>query len=284
MQAITPSITPASPCPDFTPESVVESRSTREPIAMLRNHLALASIVAVLASAPTDAATYTVTRHDDPLPNGCQLRDCSLREAAMAADATAVADTIQLSSGTYELTRTGSPETGWFHDLDFSGEVLTLQGEGSTVTRIRSVVPIGFDTDGRILQAWGGALTIKGVALEHGRQADHAIEPRGGCLFVALASTVVLKDVALRDCSASEGGAAMLSVNQTVFEGVVVEGNRASRGGGIWLPAGQHYWTGVRIRQNTADIEGGGLLFSHGTGATLWLDAKSSLTQNSAAR
>jgi len=53
------------------------------------------------------AATFVVTRLDDPAPNGCQPGDCSLREAAIAADSNdpfAARDVIQLGVGTCTLT------------------------------------------------------------------------------------------------------------------------------------------------------------------------------------
>ena len=53
------------------------------------------------------AATFVVTRLDDPAPNGCQPGDCSLREAAIAADGNdpfAARDVIQLGVGTCTLT------------------------------------------------------------------------------------------------------------------------------------------------------------------------------------
>src|SRR5258708_5802175 len=68
-------------------------------------------------SAP--AANIFVTRFDDPTPSGCSSAvDCSLREAVIAANATLVADIIQLPSGTYTLTRAGEDDLASVGDLD----------------------------------------------------------------------------------------------------------------------------------------------------------------------
>lgn len=50
--------------------------------------------------------TYTVTRTDDPAPNGCQADDCSLREAVLAANVSAGFDSVVLAAGTYVLGAT----------------------------------------------------------------------------------------------------------------------------------------------------------------------------------
>jgi hypothetical protein len=94
------------------------------------------------------AATFVVTRFDDPLPATCTVASCSLREAAEAADANdpfAGTDRIQLAAGNYVLTRgalirdpdleivgAGSAQTHVTTDSDlFSGsvrELMTLRG------------------------------------------------------------------------------------------------------------------------------------------------------------
>src|SRR5688500_6113023 len=62
----------------------------------------------LLSTAPASAADFTVTRVDDPVPNGCAAGDCSLREAVIDANAAAGADTVILRSGaTYRLSIPG---------------------------------------------------------------------------------------------------------------------------------------------------------------------------------
>lgn len=60
----------------------------------------VAGLFAIIAFAPTcEAASFQVTRFDDPVPDGCAVDDCSLREAVLAANALPGADTVRLWSG-----------------------------------------------------------------------------------------------------------------------------------------------------------------------------------------
>ena len=89
------------------------------------NRLALAALT--LFCLNTHAETFVVTRFDDPLPDGCQPSDCSLREATEAAaqnDAFAGDDRVQLAAGTYTLIR-GELSMG------SRDQVLELAGAGS---------------------------------------------------------------------------------------------------------------------------------------------------------
>ena len=85
------------------------------------------AVVALLATASAaSAVTYRPTRTDDPVPNGCQKHNCSLREAVIAANASGIPATILLRPGKrYELTRPGPGEdaalTG---DLDVTAPLL----------------------------------------------------------------------------------------------------------------------------------------------------------------
>ena len=53
---------------------------------------ALISIVLCACPPGAEATTFAITRVDDPLPNGCQVGDCSLREAVLAANANGDSD------------------------------------------------------------------------------------------------------------------------------------------------------------------------------------------------
>lgn len=65
----------------------------------------LAGIVLLGQLPAVHAATFAVTRFDDPVPNGCLTGDCSLREAVLAANANSDDDVIQVPSGTYAQSR-----------------------------------------------------------------------------------------------------------------------------------------------------------------------------------
>lgn len=102
---------------------------------MQRGGWLVAGIAAlVLWLAPgAEAKTFEVTRTADAVPNGCNASGCTLREAVLAANDRAGADTIVLRSGRrYELAIAGADEeaaaTG---DLDLTGPTsLRTSGRG----------------------------------------------------------------------------------------------------------------------------------------------------------
>ena len=74
----------------------------------------------VLPPATTRAATYAVTRTDDPLPDGCTPADCSLREAVIAANTSVGPDTITLGADTFTLSR---PDVGDEENASLTGDL-----------------------------------------------------------------------------------------------------------------------------------------------------------------
>jgi CSLREA domain-containing protein len=103
----------------------------------------IAGIVAagLLNSAPALGKTFDVTRTADTAPNGCNQGGCTLREAAIAANNRAGADTIALRSRkSYVLAIPGADEeeaaTG---DIDLTGPttVRTSGRKRATVGRAR---------------------------------------------------------------------------------------------------------------------------------------------------
>lgn len=116
------------------------------------NQRTLLALTLLTLSLRAQAVTFVVTRLDDPLPNGCTAGDCSLREAALAANANdpfAGTDTIQLSAGTYTLTRGPlAPDEG-----------LSLAGAGATQTHVVTDVGL-FDV------LVGKALSMRGMSIQ----------------------------------------------------------------------------------------------------------------------
>src|SRR5688572_10221914 len=85
----------------------------------------------LLLASRAGAVDFQVTRADDPVPDGCAVGDCSLREAVIAANADG-ADRILLPPGTYTLSLAGAGEdlaaTG---DLDLVANDIELRGTGA---------------------------------------------------------------------------------------------------------------------------------------------------------
>jgi len=95
-------------------------------------------LLAISALLPTigSAATFQVTRLDDPVPDTCLPADCSLREAVLAANALPGRDIIRLGPGIHRLEQPGIDEdAGLTGDIDITDD-LDLLGEGSELSAI----------------------------------------------------------------------------------------------------------------------------------------------------
>src|SRR5438093_2334827 len=121
--------------------------------------LALAGALAPHAA----AATFAVTRTDDPAPDACAPSDCSLREAVLAASS---GDVVQLPAGRYRLTIPGTAEdAGATGDLDLTKN-LSIDGAGTRSTVIDAQ---GID---RVLDVASGVQAqITGVTVTGGQVA-----------------------------------------------------------------------------------------------------------------
>jgi len=119
-------------------------------MSMQRLICPLAVLVLSLCGLAANAATFNVTRGDDPVPDGCLAADCSLREAIEATTATPEADTIVLGAGQYQLTR---------GELAIDGAI-SITGAGSAATRI-----VGQASDVVLHAVPFGTLTVEGVEI-----------------------------------------------------------------------------------------------------------------------
>ena len=132
---------------------------------------------------PARAASFTVTKVADTADGACNA-DCSLREAMIAANAIAGADTIFLPPGTYTLTRAGAFEdasaTG---DLDIASTItITGTGKGSKIIQAATTAGAGID---RVFHVVSGSLTLNDVTIKNGRApggaAGATCGPLGPC-------------------------------------------------------------------------------------------------------
>ena len=237
--------------------------------------IACVAVALGLRAERADAGTVlTVTRTDDPPPNGCAPNDCSLREAVIVANAPPGPHTIVLAAGTYNLTRAGPSENGAVTgDLDLTQSV-TITGAGNATTIID-----GNDID-RILHALSGAtVTVSGVTLRNGDSG-----PNDGGAVANGGGNVTLVGVVMTQNIAEDGGAidnvGQLTLNNSkvinnialdVAGGVLgqggsdieinnstVSGNQAGQAGGGLSVFGFIEVTGTTISGNTAGSQSGG--------------------------
>jgi CSLREA domain-containing protein len=166
-----------------------------------RNVSTLTGPALLFAALPLGAATFTVTRFDDPAPATCSAANCSLREAVIAANATAAEDVIELAAGTYDLKHDVGTDPQSF-DLDVSAP-LRIVGRGSGVTIIRNASVVANEHT-RIIEVGQTSLSLSGLSLQEGHVYS-SIPPiftplvRGGCLE-AWNATLVLGDVEILGC------------------------------------------------------------------------------------
>jgi len=198
---------------------------------------ALALVIALAVAwgaAPAQAATFTVTKTTDTADGTCNA-DCSLREAIIAANAAAGADTITVPAGTYTLTIAGTGEDAAADgDLDLTDDV-TVTGAGAGTTTI----------DGN------GGVTGEGA-------------------LQVLASNARLADLTITNGGASRGGGIhnldWSSVGSLILTNVTVSSNAAFNGAGIANDGGTLTINNSTISGNaTTGNSGGGIVNDSGT-------------------
>ncbi|WP_440223861.1 choice-of-anchor Q domain-containing protein [Dokdonella sp. MW10] len=206
---------------------------------MLR-HVVVGLFLAMLAL-DAQAATFQVTRIDDPAPGACVPGDCSLREAMDAAavnDPAGEVDVITVPSGSIVLTR-GS--------LVAVAQKLRVQGAGSGSTRIvldEASTKIFRTAAGGELTAIGMTLDVAGGAVDgchDGYQGvpvsiDDVVIVRGSItvcgttrirrseirtkLYANYGDTLV-EDSAMRDFVMQGGGTSQLTMRRVLLDGSI---------------------------------------------------------------
>jgi CSLREA domain-containing protein len=228
--------------------------------ARLRSSFALAFSFATGGAA---AAEFSVTRADDPAPDGCTPSDCSLREAVAAANAAPGFDRIVLPASpvAYQLTRGGAGEdlnaTG---DLDVTGD-LEIAGLGAA----QAVMVQG--TPDRLLHVLPDAgLWLRNLTLQGGRDVA-----QGGAVFIPFGRLDAADATFLGNSALESGGALRLRTGSALqgelglsLQRVRFESNSAPRGGAIDLAGSTTLAMSARIDRgefvaNTATQQGGAI-------------------------
>jgi CSLREA domain-containing protein len=153
-----------------------------------------------LAAAGTaSAATFTVTKTADTNDGVCDA-DCSLREAVVAANAAAGADTIDFAvTGTIVLTSGPLQIEQALTIVGPGSGRLTIDGNSNG--RIFTILQAGFTTCPVALEG-DYPVTISGLTLRNGRRS--VADSSGGAIFSA--KSLTLDDVTVRNSTAKSGG------------------------------------------------------------------------------
>ena len=172
------------------------------------------------------AAPFTVTKTADTNDGSCAPGNCSLRDAVIAANAAAGADTINVPAGHFTLTGAAGEDAAASGDLDLTGDV-TIAGAGAANTTIDAA---GGD---RIFDIFGSTtqVALSGMTLTGGNQRfGGAIQTVGAGL--SLDGVNLTNNVSSAPSAAGFGviwgdtsGNSSLSVANSTFSGNSTGGN-----------------------------------------------------------
>jgi len=249
----------------------------------MKNSLRVLFAATVLMST-AHAATFNVTRTDDPAPDGCSVNDCSLREAVIDADQTPAEDTIVLPAGVYlidfDVEFDSSAEVGDLDistDMVFAGAPSTIDGQQlGRIMDIRSDANVtlrnltlqnantSLDTNGNLNAGavWisGGKLTVDTVTFD-----GNSAQGQGGAIN-ARDDVIVDIDDSLFTNNVGSGAAIIidgtLTVRNTVFR--ANQGMDAGDSGAVAYVFGgpnDALFENVTFDQNTAVGSGGAVHF-----------------------
>ena len=215
---------------------------------------ALAAIAALAFAGPAAAKTYEVTRTSDPNPGACKPRDCSLREAVLAANTRPGADAIVLPARRYRLTRANpggaSEDLGDFGDLDLNTDPLSLTHPGRGMARIDA------NELDRVLHVQpGAATTLKRIGI-----VDGVTDENGGGILTRDRLRLVRSAVRGNTAAFDGGGIDAQDESPIAFIQSTVAGNDSGDdGGGLNGGEGDIVARRSRITGNEADEAGGGI-------------------------
>ena len=211
----------------------------------------LVLVAALLAIAlyvvPASAETITVTRGDDPTPDGCGVDGCSLREAVAAANAAPGDQVIDVGSLEIVLEST----------VTITGD-LTIQGAGPDDSNIRT------SNGSQLFNIQANAhATFNGVWLNGSSTAGPG--GCGGALYNAGDLTLEHTKVAKNFITGK--GAGLCNLGTASLNDVLMSANGATGGpGGALWNAGIITITHSSFTQNTLDGDAGGAIANNENG------------------
>ena len=202
--------------------------------------------------ASASAASFTVTRFDDPVPGACDPSDCSLREAVIAANAAAGSDTIVLPAGIYTLTIPDSTES--------SGATDATRGDLDV-------------TDALEIETSGGSAGIDaGARFSVGASSISITEPGTTARVLHVVSTsLTTTSLGVKGGSADPGAGIQVENGSLNMSGGVLlnVANGTCCGGGIGAIASNVVLAGTRISNNAVAMCCGGGIYNESSSVTI---------------
>jgi hypothetical protein len=194
--------------------------------------------LALLALVPVSAKanTYRPTRTNDPSPNGCKPRDCSLREAITKANNHAGLDTVVLRGGkTYTL---GLDNVGAQEDVNASGDLDVLGSNviKSSNRRLATVDANGIDRVFDVGPSTAVSATFTRITIRNGStDPDSSTDYEGGGIATVNGGLLKLIKSKIAHNRAEYGGGISAAEGTLKLVRTTVANNRAfdGYGGGI---------------------------------------------------
>ena len=175
----------------------------------------------------------------------------SLREAIIAANATPLADTIVLGTGTFALTISGGGNDAG--DLDLNTEVEIVGAAGGSTIIDASLL------NDRVFHVQSNSTTFRNLVVQGGATTEFA---GGGAVLVAGGAGATFDNVTFANNSATTGGAIRASSSITVTNSTFTGNTATIDGGAVALTGGSSTFETVTIEGNSATSDGGGLYVS----------------------
>jgi len=225
-------------------------RSLARVLPLVLLALVLGSVLVARQAAIGGPAQFTVTKTDDTADGICDS-DCSLREAIIAANASAGHSTINVPAGKYEITRGSGDDSGLMGDFDITTEV-TIVGAGADQTFID-----GNHLDTVINVIHGGDATLQDLTVQNGDGGAQVATSTGG---IAAAGALTLDSVHVINNKGGSNAGGVTGQSTMNISNSLIDGNSSDEDvGGIDAEAG------VQITNTTiSNNQGGSLAFSGG--------------------
>jgi CSLREA domain-containing protein len=244
----------------------------------------IAAVASLALAAPAAAKTYEVNKRADHAPNGCKKKDCTLREAIIAANAHSGRDRVSLPEKKYRLALENpaadtEENAGRIGDLDVTDDlVLSHRGKGRARIDAKGIDAVLEVQEGapttlkRIGLIGGGGFFGTGVraradlTIRRGVVADNHPElGYGGGINLQLSAGLTLtKSVVANNSVGNDGGGIQAALGPVVIKKSQIIRNEAgplTPGGGLVIASQSEPVRIVdsTIAGNTAHSFGGGI-------------------------